>query len=315
MEGRKILNFTGTTKRLLLIYPSMGNMNLKERINIMVTPQFYTLKKEVLPVKYAYQAKKIAPSLFEGLLEEGASYEYMVFKENDIWTFIAYDIEKISDFLISKGIDKAMVSKLFFAEQAKENLTSALPLGEKDALVLLDDTVVVVPQTALSEEESFLSFGKEFTPKKGISLQGEMGSVLNKKQAYMFAALFLLFAGLFIAEGARYGDGKAGEKELQTLYASHPSLQSSYTREGVVKKYRDLDTQERKKRDSIKDLSSIIFKGVTLTSLHVDDKKFKAMYVCVSAQVSKKLQELAKKFHYSVKPVKNSFNVEIEGTI
>jgi len=294
----------------------MGNMKLKERINIMVTPQFYTLKKEVLPVKYAYQAKRIAPSLFEGLLEEDASYEYMVFKEEDIWTFIAYDIEKITDFLISKGIDKTMVSKLFFAEQSKEMITSPLPLGEKEALVLLDGSVVVIPQSALSkEEEPFLSFGKQFTPKKGISLQGEIGSVLNKKQAYVFAALFLLFAGLFIAEGSRYSDGKLGESELQTLYASYPSLQSSYTREGVVKKYRDLDDKERKKRDSIKNLSSVIFKGVTLTSLHIDDKNFKAMYVCVSAQVSKKLQELAKKFHYSIKPVKKSFNVEIEGTI
>jgi len=82
----------------------MPDVTLRETVNVMVTPQFYTLKKEALPVKYAYQAKKIAPSLFDGLLEEDGNYEYMVSKEEEDWVFIAYDIKKITDFLALKGI-------------------------------------------------------------------------------------------------------------------------------------------------------------------------------------------------------------------
>ena len=305
----------GTTKDLILVYPSMDSMVLKERTNIMLTPQFYTLKKEALPVKYAYQAKKIAPSLFDGLLEDGKNYEYLVFKEEN-WVFIAYDVEGITDFLASKGIVPAMVAKLFFIEQAKHHLSSPLAIGEKEAVVLLDDSVVVVPKAALSDEEQpLLRFGKHFTPKKGVSMQGEMGSFLSKKHSYALAALFLLFAGMFWAEGLRYGDGKSSQEELDTLYTTYPALQSSYTRKEVVSTYRTLDSSERKKRSAIKNISSVIFKGVTLSSLHMDDTKFKTTFLCVSKEVSKKLQALVKKYNYSVKPIKNSYNIEIEGTL
>ena len=61
----------GSNKELLLVHASMEDVSLAHSVNVMLTPQFYTLKKEELPVKYLYQAKRIAPSLFDGLLEAG----------------------------------------------------------------------------------------------------------------------------------------------------------------------------------------------------------------------------------------------------
>ena len=307
----------GKTKELLLAYPTMQSVVLQESVNVMLTPQFYTLKKEALPVKYAYQAKKIAPSLFEGLLEVGGNYDYMVFKEVDTWVFIAYDINKITDFLASKGIEASMIAKLFFTQQAVEFFTLPLMLSEKDALVVLDDVVVVVPRIALGEDEKpSLVFNNSFTPQKGVSLQGEIGSILNKKQAYTLASIFMLFTILFIAEGVRYsGESEAGEEELQSLYEAYPSLESSYTREGIVSKYRKIDQKERSKRDVVKILGSMIFKGVTLTMLHLDEKKFKAQFSCADAQVAKRVKALAKKAKYNTSKVKGSHDLSIEGTL
>lgn len=307
----------GKTKELLLVYPFMDNVRLEERVNIMLTPQFYTLKKEFLPVKYAYQAKKIAPSLFEGLLEESSDYDYMVFKEEDTWVFIAYDIEKITNFLSSKGIEASMISKLFFAQQSIDSFSRPIALGDKEALVALDEKVVVVPRIALGEEEKpSLGLDDSFTPDKGIALQGNIGSLLNKKQAYTLAAVFMLFAIVFVANGARYGgDTEAVEEELQAMYEAYPTLQSSYTREGIVNKYREIDTKERSKRDVIKTLAGMIFKGVTLTSFQINEKKFKVQFACADAQVAKRVKQLAKKAKYNVSKVKGSTDVRIEGTI
>jgi len=306
----------GTTKDLLLVYLSMKKVFLAENVNIMLTPQFYTLKKEVLPIKYAYQAKKIAPSLFDGLLENGNNYEYIVFKEDEQWVFIAYDIDKIVKFLASKGIDSSKVGKIFFTQQVVDKFSAPLALGEKEALVVLDKSVVVVPLSALDAEElPSLKFDNTFTPQKGVSLQGEMGSFLTKKQGYSLAAVFLLFAALFVVEGSRYGGGESGEEELETLYASHPSLQSSYTRDEVIDRYRAIDIAERKKRDTVKKLSLMIFKGVTLTKLSLNKNKYTASFTCVSAQVSKKLEELAKKENAQVTKVQKSHNINIEGAL
>jgi len=307
----------GNNKDLLLAHSAMERVTLVESVNVMLTPQFYTLKKEALPVKYAYQAKKIAPSLFEGLLEEGGNYNYMVTKEEDTWAFIAYDIDSITAFLESKGITAEKVSKIFFAQQALGSFSSPLALNEKEALVALDDTVVVVPRIALgNEEEPSLVFDSSFTPKSGVTLQGTSSSVLTQRQALSLAAVFMLFAGMFVVEGSRYGgDNESAGAELESLYESYPAFQSSYTRQGIVDKYRTIDTKERKKRDAIKAFSGMIFKGVTLTSLHTDEKGFQAQFSCASADVAKRVKELAKKAHYNTAKVKGSTDLRIEGTL
>ncbi len=305
-----------TTKELLLVYPAMKRVLLNENVNVMLTPQFYTLKKEILPMKYAYQAKKIAPSLFDGLLEEGGNYEYMVYKEKDQWVFIAYDSEHIEAFLSSKGVAPAQVSKIFFAEQAVDKFTHPLKLGESEALVVLDGNAVVVPQSALEEgESSFLVFDKRFTPQKGVSLQGASGSILSRKQAFAFGGLFLLFSALFIAEGLRYGGSQSSKEELERLYSDYPALQSSYTREEILHKYRNIDKEERAKRELVKKFSSFIFKGVTLTHLNISGDRYKTEFACVSKSVSQKLEALAKKEHLKTSKIKNSHNLIIEGTL
>jgi len=294
----------------------MSDVTLRETVNVMVTPQFYTLKKEALPVKYAYQAKKIAPSLFEGLLEEDGNYEYMVSKEEEDWVFIAYDVKKITDFLASKGIKAEQVSKLYFAQQALASFSKPLLLGEKEALVSLDNTVVVVPQAVLEEDVATLTFSNDFTPKSGIGLQGAQASLLTLRQAVSLAVVFTVFALMLMVEGWRYGgDRESIEQELETLYASYPSLQSTYTRESIAAKYSAIDTLERRKRDVIKSLSDMIFKDVTLTSLKMDEKTFKAVFSCKNEKVTKRVKALAQKEKFTIRKITNGNDLYIEGRL
>ena len=308
----------GKTKELLLVHTAMPRVTLDESVNVMLTPQFYTLKKEALPVKYAFQAKKIAVSLFEGLLEDDVDYEYMVSKEKDTWVFIAYDVEKIGTFLESKGISRQKVAKLFFAQQSVDAFKSPLALSETEALVVIDETVVVVPSMALDEEEQpSLVFDAGFTPSQGVTLKGEStSSVLTQKQAISLAAVFMAFAGIFLFEGTRYGgDSVESEAKLQALYEEYPAFSSSYTRDAELEKYRSIDKNERKKRDTIKAFSGMIFKGVTLTALHVDEKSFKAQFSCIDTEAANKVKALAKKAHYIASKVKGSTDLSIEGTL
>ncbi|WP_223899033.1 hypothetical protein [Sulfurovum sp. TSL1] len=306
----------GNNKELLLVHPSMKPVSLTEAVNVMLPPQFYTLKKEVLPLRYAYQAKKIAPSLFEGLLEAG-DYEYMVWKEDEAWVFLAYDLEKIAAFLESKGFALEHVSKLFFAQQSVDLFETPLLLGEDDALVSLDGMVVVVPRGALADEHaSSQVFDNRFTPKKGIVLSGAYGSVLSLKQASRLAAIFILFALMFFVEGSRYSDdSQAGEAKMQELLSAYPALQSTYTRESIMTKYKAIDTAERKKREIVKMVSGMIFKGVTLSSLEIDAKSYKIHFTCKDAQVAKRLTLLASKNNLKTSAVSGSHDLKIEGTL
>jgi len=314
------------SKELLLIHASMHNVRLGHPVNVMLTPQFYTLKKEALPVKYAYQAKKIAPSLFEGLLEDGGEYEYIVFKEEvndeEHWVFIAYDIEKISNFLESKGIELDKVGKVFFAQQSLAQFASApLALGEHDALTVIDDTVVVVPSIALGENNlPTLRFTNAFTPAKGgvnvKSKSTEQSALLTQTQAFSLAAIFLLFAGMFAVEGSRYGgDVQSEREEMANIYETHAYLKSAYTREDAIDKYQKIDKQERRKRDAIKTSSKMIFKGVTLSNLRVDEKNFIAQFMCTDSSVAQRAKDIAKKAKDNFFTVKGDTTLTMKGTL
>lgn len=311
------MNFLGNTNELILVDSNMKHVTKTHPVNVMLTPQFYTLKREALPVKYVYQARRVAASLFEGLLEENAEYHYFVYKEEDEWVFIAYDLEKIQTFLASKGLAIEQVAKMFFAQQAAESFTFPVLFGGNKALVNLEGTVVIVPEVALGEDShSARRVNNSFTPNKGITLEGAMGSLLSRQQAISLATVFLLFSVMFIVEGWRYGgNSEAQETELQELLEAYPSLESSYTRDPLLDKYRGIDSLERKKRDTIKVLSRMIFKGSTLTSFTLDDKKFQAQFACENDGVIKKLKELAGKEKFNTSKMSNKKALQVEGTL
>jgi len=307
----------GNNKELILAHTSMKDVSLTEEVNVMLTPQFYTLKKEALPVSYAYQAKRIAPSLFDGLLEEGRHYDYMVWKEEEEWVFLAYDLEMIRVFLKRKGFALEHVSKLFFAQQSVGLLDKPLVVGENSALVSLDHTAVIIPRTALGEEEGALSsFDNSFTPKRGVVLPGAHGSLFDVKQTAVIATVFGLFALMFFVEGWRHSsNAEAGEAQMQELLEAYPSLNSKYTRDSIISKYKTLDAKERKKREIIKTLSDMIFKGVTLTSFDMDEKGYTVAFSCKNTQVAERLKALAKKNRLNISSSGGSNEVKIEGAL
>jgi len=306
----------GNSKSLLLVYRNMPAQSLSDTVNIMLSPQFYTLKKETLPLKYAFQAKKIAPSLFDGLLENTENYDYFVYREEEAWVFIAYDPEAINHFLVSKGIRPEQVGKIFFAQQALDAFTAPVLLGAKDALAAIDGSVVLIPQSALQEGAETLTPDECFTPKHGVVLQGAFNSLLSKKQAIALAALFTLFALAFFAEGWRYSRGSEVTKaEIEALIEEYPALQSQYTRKSIAEKYRAIDKNERKKRDTVKTLGAMMFKGVTVDTFKIDDKGFSVRFKCSDAKVAKHLKELSKKEGFSSVKTLTGNIVQIKGKL
>ncbi len=306
----------GSNKKLLLVHRSMENISLDHSVNVMLTPQFYTMKKEELPIRYLYQAKKIAPSLFDGLLDEQGNYEYFVFKEAEAWVFIAYNPDEIKTFLNTKGISAEYLSKVFFAQQIQQAFTEPVILSDKEVLMTIDGVVVLVPKAVLSQEHPTALFDESFTPKSGVTLHGNSNAIITKKEAIILASIFVIFAGVFFIEGWQYSRSlKVQKKEMQELLEAYPALQSKMQRESISLKYRTIDSKERKKRETIKTLAAMIFKGVTLTAYHMDEKHFKVTFLCDNAKIGEKVEALAKKSNFKVTSSKGSNVVVIEGSV
>jgi len=307
----------GKTRELILIHQEMKPIPLvpSSGFNIMLTPQFYTIVREALPVKYAYEAKRIAPSLFEGLLEEDVLYHYFVEKEEDTWLFIAYSDALIAGFLSEKGMTIESISKVYFAEQSLEKFTLPMALGSKEVLMNLNDRMTILPKIVLDANIKMMHIDNSFIPKKGIRLALEEESLVSSSDSYTVAAICILFASIYVVEASRYGGTNLEqEKEIQVLLENAPALESSYTRDSILSKYRSVDTKERMKREIIKSLSRMIFKGSLLMKLSLDTKKFQATFKYTNKTVLKRLKELAKEESFSISLIGKN-NLKIEGTL
>jgi len=295
------LNFLGKSRGLLAVYKNMPQNSLNETTDILLSPQFYTMKKEQLPIKYAFQAKKIAPSLFDNLLDSIEGIEYFVYKSGENWIFIAYNPDEIYDSILKEGIKAEHIGKIFFAQQILEFLTIPLMLGSNEALIAIDGSVTSIPQSILQENIRSLTLNSNMTPRQGITLNSTISSILSKKQSYILASIFFLFTLIFLVEGIKNrGNSNQVQQELEKLLKFNPSLQSEYTRDSIAIKYRTIDKVERQKRDYIKSLSELIFKGVEVETFMMNNKNLSIRFKCDSTKIAKHLVSLAKKAGFNL---------------
>lgn len=294
----------------------MQPVDSSEAFDIMLSPQFYTLKREDLPVRYHFQAKKLASSILENLLPKEGNYEHYVFKQEDLWAFVAYDPEEVGRFLQSRGISAEQVSKLYFAQQVSEKFNTPVRLDENTALSNVQYTATVVPRILLPKETQYQDFDETFKPKTGVSFGSDMHSIIGKKEAWTVGAIFLIFALMFAIEGARYSQVVAAMQEKVTLLLQdYPALQSQYARENIAKKYQKIDREERHKREVLKDLSRLVLPGVEVESLLMGRKHYSITLKCPDEKSVIRVQSLAKEKQYKASRTGSENLVKIEGSL
>ena len=310
------MNFLGSNKPLLLIHDGMQSVDSSEAFDIMLSPQFYTLKREDIPVRFHFQAKKLASSVLESLLPEEGNYEYYVFKDEDLWAFIAYDPREIGSFLQSRGISVEQVSKLYFAQQVSEKFNTPVLLDENTALSNVQHTATIVPKILLPQETQYQAFDETFKPKAGASFGAGIHSIIGKKETWMIGAIFLIFALMFAVEGRRYRQVvDTMQEKLVLLLEDYPALQSQYARENIAKKYQKIDKEERHKREVLKDLSRLVLPGVEVESLLMGRKSFSITLKCPDEKSVIRVQSLAKEKQYKASRVGSDNLVKIEGSL
>ncbi|MBN2825378.1 MAG: hypothetical protein JXQ76_08650 [Campylobacterales bacterium] len=272
------MNFIRNSKRDLIL---LGNQTTtlrieSEMVDIMLSPSLYTLKREYLEIKYQYQAKKLAPSVLDELLDEG-DYQFNAFKDELGWVFVAYKTSEIIEVLARCGVDPMQVESVYVAQQSAKMFANPIELDSTTALGLVDEIVTVMPK-ALYGERRFLSFDESFRPSSGgLSLGVNRGSVVGKKDAIILASLFSVLGTLFFVEGFGYASLKAKQGEsVEALLEEYPALQSKYSRESVAQKYTKRDVSERKKREFLKEIASIVRYGGVVESIEIGASSMRA---------------------------------------
>lgn len=304
--------------RLVLLHNALKEVKKASKYDLVLSPQFYIVKREKLPVKYAYQAKKLAPSVMEDLLPNEHGYEYVVRKDGDGWLFYAYRPKEVEKFIKGCcGVKASKIGNIYFADQLKPVLEK-LPVGidEYYALSLIDGFATIVPRKMLSSDR-YAKFSSKLRPRKAVAFKPS--NRVDKESGFsktgvVTASIIALLGLTYIVEGYSYK--KSADSELRAsseLYSQYPQLQSKLTRDSIKGKYKIIENKQRAIRENIDLLSQLSSKKTLLNSLELKDRVISSTFSVDKAEL-KKVKDIVSSANLKI--VNESANsITVEGAL
>jgi len=281
----------------------MDPVNIKETVDVILTPHFYTFLREELAIKFVYKAKQIAPSLFDDYIDDTDESQYHVYKCDEDWCFFAYNINKITSFLKEKGIETHNIRKIYFAQELAPLLDTPIKLSEYDAMQTIQGVVTVIPSRLMSDDEQYQQLDlNRVTLQNGIAISSSLGSVVPTKQTVILTVLLTLLGATYIIEGNRTKSATANiEAKLNSLIEQNPKLGSSLIRNSELKKYKAIDKKERLKRDIVAEISKMLSKQSQIVSISINEKSVTATLRTQTKLVNSQIKKEAKRANMVIK--------------
>jgi len=285
--------------KAIFLDPDSPKMEVDEKVSIILSPSLYWVKKLSLPVKYARDAKKLLPSIFEDTLPEG-NYSYSVYKQDDNFFAFAYDDKIIIDTLNEKGINIANVASVHFAQSELSFIEDAFKINETQSLYIKDGIVVLLPN-AWVQESAKLDLDALNLSKNTITL-AQFGHIVDKSSFYkigtvLIALIILVSTELFITS-VKVNELTSLKEELFTKSKLQATM---FQNEARLKRYEKIDLRQNSIRAYMTILLSLKLKSSeSLVSMSLKDKSFTADFKALSkesiAEITKKLNSSGVKF-------------------
>ncbi len=215
--------------------------------SLILSPQFYWVKRVKLPVKSEFRAKKLAPSIFEGSLPEGEEYFYDVKYEKDRDTFIviAYSKNYIFDEIRKKISPTAKIKGIYFAQHELHELKTCIAIDEDISLGNVDGLLIQVPSACVQSEENV----RNYLPKiklsnKKIKIDSLVDNEADKQQSLIYVAILsLLVISQFLTYFAYSGDLSKYDTKKESLIRQYnlprTSFQLQSIKRSLLKKYKE----------------------------------------------------------------------------
>ncbi len=243
--------------------------------DVILSPQYYWVKKVALPVKKVSDARKLAESVFEGSLPEG-EYSYEVSKAADgDFILIAYDRKNIAEVIDTTFVEKAKVKHVYFAQFACRDLDSCCSIDETGSLVNLDNLLMHIPRNCTDPK---LSVDDYLQGKKLTGPQVKLGSLDVEVVDRRTFALMATAAGLFlIALGIGYADYKHAasqlEEQKQALIQKYDLPPTTMQLESIRKRLLKTYKTQKRIREALYQLSGVTLpEHASVKNLDIDSK-------------------------------------------
>ena len=276
------------TKKLLLDPLAVTNdYSQQEKIDLILAPSLYWVKKLSLPVKTTREAIKLLPSIFEEYLPKG-TYTYTAYKENDLFFAFAYEEKKIIQTIHQQGINPANVVNVYFAQSIFPFSEQAIKINQTQVM-LTNEQIFVLAPLEWSDHYEALSLENLSIPKHKLNIQLFV-SIVNNSSLYKIASLLVALIVIFMIEllitNAKINTLAQSKSELFSKYKLQATMLQNRS---TLKKYKKIDKIQKKLRTELskilvkklpasQSINKIYYKD-SLLKVFITDKKGKTTVV------------------------------------
>ena len=270
------------------------NFHTDNSVNIILSPSLYWIKKIILPVKSAKEAKPLLASIFEDTLPDGA-YSYSVYKNDDDFLAFAYEDKKILELLEQKGIKQTQINNIYFSQNEFSDITKAMKINETQSIFVKDGIVVLLPCCWI-KEHGYLNLDSINLSKKYINIR-QYSHLVDEKSLYMITILSVIFT-IFVASEyfisiQNISNLTDKKDEIFQKYSLKPTMMQN---NAMLKGYEKINKQQTNLRVDIASVLSLNLPSeVKLTLLKSTNKKLIVHFNSVDKNSQLKIKQQLKK--------------------
>lgn len=184
-------------------------------INIILSPSFYWFKSEDLPVKSAFSAKKLLPSIFESVLPDG-QYGYHAVKKEGRFDLFAFDDSDIVKTLEDIGFKTSQIKGIYFAQNEIPPSQTPYKISQNSAMIYANNGWLCVPLSCVNDAEPIENILPSIEPKEEIAVNFFKDFAIPEGSLYKLIAAFVFLIAVFGAQN--FILNQELKKELLTKY-------------------------------------------------------------------------------------------------
>lgn len=281
--------------KVLFLDPDYEIEHIDEKINIILSPSLYWIKKISFPHNSLREVKTLLPSIFEDTLPDGV-YSYSVYKNSDDGLFyaFAYEDKKILDVLAQHNIPVVNVAGVRFAQSDLNTIEHALQINDDQCLYVKDSIVVLLP-SFWADKKEMLDLSNISLSKHKITLQ-QFAHIIDYKSLYgvisVLAILILLtLSELFITTQ------RSQEIVMKTdeIFVKEDLKPTMFENRSILKKYEKTHEVQTIFREHLAHILALeLNKNEKMTVLTLKNKTLQVDFSGIDAQRSSSITSILK---------------------
>ena len=232
--------------RVVFLDKKTDTLPKSKKYIVILSNSFYWFYKDKLDISLS-EAKKVAPSMFDGVVPEG-DYSYFVQKVKDEYYFFAYKDSDIVKKLQELNIKPSEVKKVYPLHLL--DITTPLDLGDKVAL-RDGEEIIIAPKELIGFEVKKTDLNSLKLPKTSLPLK-TYSTFISEEHIYTLSILLFIAIVLYAVEAFVHKKdlGYLNQKEAQ-IFKSYNLPPTSIQIRSILNSLEKINKEQLKLREDI----------------------------------------------------------------